>query len=489
MKRSLAVATLFVSLVAVLLCAAAGWAQISTPTAACAVASSSCSISAPAGTLQYAFAGRNGSSGSTPPSLPSGWTSPTGTSCATAWTCGINGASSADSSARLACRVSTSNNQASGTFTNAGTLIIINVPGALAGTTASCAGTISGAPQWFATAVDTLPTTETFASVVNSHSSSWDLAFGYAPLATAGIATAPAGMTNITSQGTVEGAHSTGAPVAGFNTANVTLTTGSRIITAVVEVKAAQVATPTYDKPAGKYSLPMAVTISDSTAGASIVFCTDTTNTCTPATAYSGPVTIAAGGTYLRAQASKTGMSPSAVQSALYTAPPYPNIWPFCDGGHPCLTQHMSTWSDGLAGTDSVTVIKLRVDSTGDNNAIVIGVTRPSAKTITLADNSGVNVWGSPTVTTTYAADSVTSDLWVLCGAKSASEFIFTASSPLVPSDVVAHFTINRIAGIATSDCVRASAGNNTLTGTVTPGGLATSAGDLVFLYAHEGYI
>ena len=73
------------------------------------------------------------------------------------------------------------------------------------------------------------------------------------------------------------------------------------------------VATPTFS-PASPYTGgPTTVTISDSTSGAAIFYCQDTTNTCTPSTAGSS-VSFSSTG-YIRAQATKSGYTSSAIAS------------------------------------------------------------------------------------------------------------------------------------------------------------------------------
>lgn len=80
------------------------------------------------------------------------------------------------------------------------------------------------------------------------------------------------------------------------------------------------VATPSYSPGAGTYATTQSVTISNSTASATLKYCTDGTNTCDPTagTTYSTPVSIAST-SYLRAIGSKTNYNNSAIQSALYT--------------------------------------------------------------------------------------------------------------------------------------------------------------------------
>lgn len=77
-------------------------------------------------------------------------------------------------------------------------------------------------------------------------------------------------------------------------------------------------ATPTFSPVAGTYSVAQTVTIGSATGGASIVYCQDTVNTCTPGTSYSTPVSVSATG-YLRAQATASGYTASSVGSAAYT--------------------------------------------------------------------------------------------------------------------------------------------------------------------------
>jgi hypothetical protein len=76
------------------------------------------------------------------------------------------------------------------------------------------------------------------------------------------------------------------------------------------------VATPTFSSGS---SSP--ITISDSNSGLTgfaMTYCTDGTNTCTPGTSYSSPVTVTGSG-YIRAKATATGYTASAVGSEAYT--------------------------------------------------------------------------------------------------------------------------------------------------------------------------
>jgi hypothetical protein len=80
----------------------------------------------------------------------------------------------------------------------------------------------------------------------------------------------------------------------------------------------ATTATPTFSVAAGTYSSAQSVTISDSTAGATIYYTTNGTTPTTSSAVYSGPITVSSTET-LQAIASSTSNANSAVASAKYT--------------------------------------------------------------------------------------------------------------------------------------------------------------------------
>ena len=74
------------------------------------------------------------------------------------------------------------------------------------------------------------------------------------------------------------------------------------------------VANPTASPVAGGYFNSQTVTLSDSTSGATILYCQDTINSCTPASTYSVGLTQSATG-YIRAQGTKTSWGSSSIVS------------------------------------------------------------------------------------------------------------------------------------------------------------------------------
>ncbi len=156
------------------------------------------------GDLFLAFVGRDSSANA--PTLPSGWTSVTTNSIA-------SGTGSAKSVILVACKVATTNTETITGFTNGSNLVAHIYRGQRAGLTAACASTVLGTPVNWTTTVNTTATTETFSAVTNGDASSWDVGFGYAPAATAGISTAPTGMINRSAASTKAGGHDTNAAV------------------------------------------------------------------------------------------------------------------------------------------------------------------------------------------------------------------------------------------------------------------------------------
>lgn len=181
------------------------------------------------GDLFLVAVGRDASTAA--PTLASGWTSVTAPS--------INGTSTADSVMLVACKVATTTSETVTGFTNGANLVAHVYRGAAAGSTATCASDILGTPGNFTSTVNTTTTTVTYNSITNRDSLSWDVGFAYAPAATAGLGSAPTGMTARSLAGSTKAAgNDTNAAVSSFTTGNVTVTTAGRVITSTFEIKA-----------------------------------------------------------------------------------------------------------------------------------------------------------------------------------------------------------------------------------------------------------
>jgi hypothetical protein len=91
--------------------------------------------------------------------------------------------------------------------------------------------------------------------------------------------------------------------------------------TFLVEGKGPPAATPMFAPPAGRYSSPQTVAITDALAGATIYYTTNGTTPTTFSPVYSVPITIDATAT-LKTVAAATGYLSSAVASGKYTITP-----------------------------------------------------------------------------------------------------------------------------------------------------------------------
>lgn len=166
----------------------------------------------------------------TAPTIPAGWTSVT--------TPSINGTTTADSVMAVVCRVATTNAETITGFTNGANLVALVYRGQRAANTTNCASATLGTPQNFTSTINTTTTTVTYNGVTNLNADSWNAALVYAPAATVGLGTAPTSMTNRALAGATKAAgHDTNAKVSSWSTANVTITTASRVITSVIEIK------------------------------------------------------------------------------------------------------------------------------------------------------------------------------------------------------------------------------------------------------------
>jgi hypothetical protein len=93
--------------------------------------------------------------------------------------------------------------------------------------------------------------------------------------------------------------------------------TSSAVASAVYTIQQL-VATPTFSPAGGTYTGSVTVTIGDATSGATIYYTTDGSTPTTSSAIYTGPLTFTQA-TTLKAMAAKSGMTSSAVASAVYT--------------------------------------------------------------------------------------------------------------------------------------------------------------------------
>jgi hypothetical protein len=171
---------------------------------------------------------------STAPTIPGGWTA-----VGTAQT--LNGTSTADSYFQTFCKVAASSGETTGTFTSA-SVVALEVY-RYSGTAITNCADIFGTPVVSTSTVNTTTTTVTYPSVTNHYANSWVIGVAYAPAATAGLSTAPTGMTTRFTQGTVLTIKDTNAGVSSYTSANVTVTGAGRVLSRTFEVESALVPT------------------------------------------------------------------------------------------------------------------------------------------------------------------------------------------------------------------------------------------------------
>ncbi len=107
---------------------------------------------------------------------------------------------------------------------------------------------------------------------------------------------------------------------------------------------------PTFTPPAGTYTTPQSVTISDATAGTTLYYTTNGTTPTTSSTLYSGPITVSASET-LQAIAVEAGSANSPAASAAYTITSTLSAPTFSPAAGTYTTAQTVTISDTTAGT------------------------------------------------------------------------------------------------------------------------------------------
>jgi hypothetical protein len=129
-----------------------------------------------------------------------------------------------------------------------------------------------------------------------------------------------------------------GTVVAAANQAgNANYAAATQVTQSIVVNVIGVAATPTFSPVAGSYTAAQTVSISDTTAGATIYYTTNGTTPTTSSTVYSGPIAVSSTET-LEAIATATGYSTSAVASAAYTISIPTNPVPAISGISPAFT-------------------------------------------------------------------------------------------------------------------------------------------------------
>ena len=167
------------------------------------------------------------------------------------------------------------------------------------------------------------------------------------------------------------------------------------------------VGAPTFAPPSGSYAGMQSVVISTSTADASLKYCMDTTNTCTPSAAFSNSVSISSG--YLRAQGSLSGFATSVIASAQYqqgTTNASVSLTPVRGGA--TVTQQIPlsatvTNDVGSAGV-SWSVSSGGTLTNETTTAAMFSATTPGIYTITATSNADINASATATISVTNLA-------------------------------------------------------------------------------------
>ena len=206
------------------------------------------------------------------------------------------------------------------------------------------------------------------------------------------------------------------------------------------------VGTPTFSPPAGSYSSSESIMVSTATSGASLEYCLDTTNTCTPGTAYSGPVTVASS-EYLRAEGTLSGFTSSNIGSAQY-----------------------------IEGATGVTLTPIRAGAT---------VTQQIPLTASVAGTAGVS-W-NVSAGGTLSAETTTTAIF---SATSAGIYTVTATSMAnVTQSATATISVTNLAGVYTYHNDLARDGSNTQEYALTPSNVNTSTFGKLFSCTVDGAI
>jgi hypothetical protein len=206
--------------------------------------------------------------------------------------------------------------------------------------------------------------------------------------------------------------------------------TNSATATATYTVQAA--ATPVFSPKAGTILTTQAITISDTTSGASIYY---TTNGSTPtinSTLYTGPVTVAKTTTF-KAIAISAGFAPSAVATSVYTITlaAAPTL-------SPAAGTYTSVQTVRLSDTSPTPTIYYTTNGTMPTHSstkYTAAISVTSTTTITaIASSPGLG--DSPAATATFTINSTTTPINFATGFTTATGFQFNGSAKLAASQL-----------------------------------------------------
>ncbi len=239
--------------------------------------------------------------------------------------------------------------------------------------------------------------------------------------------------------------------------------TQSAVASATYTINLPPAATPTFSPPAGIYSGPQSITISDNSPAATIYYTVDGTVPTTSSQAYGGPIFFSTG--TIRAMAIAPNDSPSTIASATYNIQPSPPVFSVPGGTYsspqlvglsdttPGVTIYYTT--NGMTPTTSSTpfTVPIQVNSTETINAVA-GAPGYSSSTVATATYT-INLAPAPTPMFSPAPGTYTSAQSVTISDAASGASIYyainatptTASTPYTgPITVSSSETIQAIA-------------------------------------------
>ena len=215
------------------------------------------------------------------------------------------------------------------------------------------------------------------------------------------------------------------AAATGYSTSSVT--------TAAYTIASAA-ATPTFSPAAGTYTSAQTVTISDTTAGATIYYTTNGTTPTTSSTVYSAPITVSATET-VEAIATATGYSTSSTAKAAYTITP-PAVAPTFS---PVAGTYSSTQTVTISDTTSGATIYYTTNGTTPTTSSTV-----YSAPITVSTSETLNAIATATG---YSSSPVSTSAYTITSSAATPTFsptagTYTAAQSVTISDATSGATI-----------------------------------------------